>query len=284
MDENNVKILNFFNNNKITKIKDPLFVLRKVSKDYSNHLFSDVNLTVNQNDRIAIVGPNGMGKTTLLKMIIGLEETDEGNIIKNKNLRIGYLPQETHWKSLENTIEDEICSVGIKNNDLNNSYQCKGLIENFLKFFDIPEEKWRNKVKTLSGGERTKFLIAKVFACEPNLLILDEPTNHLDLETIEWLENFLLKWKGAIICVSHDIYFLDKMFNKTFELTQKGLEKYFCPYSEYLLEKEKHRKKQESKYKQQQKYLDKQQVFIDRFRYKATKAKGVQSRINNWKN
>ncbi|MCK4781433.1 ABC-F family ATP-binding cassette domain-containing protein [Candidatus Parcubacteria bacterium] len=266
--------------NKTTKIKNPVFVLRNASKSYGNQdLFSDANLTVNFNHRIAIVGPNGIGKSALLKTIIGLEELDDGNIIKNKDLKIGYLSQETHWKSLENTLSQEINSENLKENKLNNNYRYKGLVEKFLDGFGFSKESFQRKIKTLSGGERTKLALAKILAFEPNLLVLDEPTNHLDLETIEWLEELLLKWKQAIICVSHDRYFLDKICDKTFELTKKGLDKYYCAYSEHLKEKDKRFERKEREYKNQQKYFKKQQIFIDRFRAKACAAKAVRSRI-----
>ncbi|MFC1663705.1 ABC-F family ATP-binding cassette domain-containing protein [Patescibacteria group bacterium] len=260
------------------KIKNPLFTLRNISKDYAGEkLFSDINLTVSFNDRIAIVGPNGIGKSTLLRIIVGLEEPDEGKIVKNKDLRIGYLPQETHWKLLKNTLLQEINSL--KENGSNNHYRYKGLVEQFLKNFGFSKESWHRTIKTLSGGERTKLALAKILVSEPNLLVLDEPTNHLDLETIEWLERFLLNWKGAIICVSHDRYFLEKMCDKTFELIKEGLEKYYCPYSEYLKEKDKRFEKKEKEHKQQQKYLKQQQEFINRFRAKACTAGMVKSRI-----
>ena len=276
MNKDSIKILKFFYEDK-TKFKSPLFTLRGISKCYgSNELFSDVNLTVNFNDRITIVGSNGVGKSTLLKIIAGQEEEDDGNMDRNKDLRIGYLPQETHWKSLENTILQEIRSANFKGADC---HRCEGLVERLLENFGLSEKNWQRKVKTLSGGERTKLALAKILGTKPNLLILDEPTNHLDLETIEWLEQFLSNWKLAIISVSHDRCFLDRTCNKTFELTEKGLEKYYCSYSQYLEEKAGRLEKKEREYKQQEKYFKKQQVFIDRFRYKATKARAVQNRI-----
>ena len=280
MNKNNIKIPKSFYGYKVKKIKNPLFVLRNVSKSYaSQDLFSDVNLTVNPDDRIALVGRNGAGKSALLKIIIQVEEIDEGNIVKNKDLRIGYLPQETHWKSLDNTLLQEISFENLKENKDDNNYRYKGLIEQFLEDFGFSKESLQRKVKTLSGGERTKLALAKILAFNPNLLILDEPTNHLDLETIEWLEQLLSEWRQGIICVSHDRYFLDKICDKTFELSEQGLEKYYCSYSQYLKEKDKRFEIKEKKYKQQQKYFQDQQHFIDRFRYKATKARAVQSRI-----
>lgn len=281
MEKYNIKIPNVFSEmNKTAKIKNPLFVLKDISKSYfDKDLFFNINLTVNSNDRIAVVGRNGIGKSALLKIIMEIEEKDKGSIIKNKNLKIGYLPQETHWDSLKNTVLSEVNSVNSK--QLIDDRRFKVLIEYFLKNFGFSEQSWERQIKTLSGGERTRLAIIKILIFNPNLLVLDEPTNHLDLETIEWLEQFLLNWNKAIVCVSHDRYFLDKICDKTFELTKNGLEKYYCNYSGYLAEKQKKIGIQEKQYKDQQKYLKKQQKFIDRFRYKATIASRVQSRIKS---
>ena len=278
MKNTKINIPNFFYKDKIVKVKNPLFVLKNISKYYGkNKLFSDVNLVINSNDRLTIVGPNGTGKSSLLKIMIGQEDADDGNIDRNRDLRIGYLPQETHWKSLDNTVAQEMRSVELK--DEADRHRYKGLSEMLLKSFGFLKESWERKIKTLSGGQRTKLALAKILAYKPNMLVLDEPTNHLDLETIEWMEAFLADWQQAIVCVSHDRYFLDKICNKTFELSKTGLEKYYCSYSGYLEEKDARAEQKEKSYDQQQKYLKKQQVFIDRFRAKATKARAVQSRI-----
>ena len=292
---------------------DPLFTLKNVSKSYGKEeLFSDVRMKLMPGERIAIVGPNGIGKSTLLKIIIGEEEADEGTRELHRLARIGYLPQETHWDSLQNTVFEEIHSANPKMKALmdkknilekkdkevalteeeaseylqlleiyktNDGYRYEGLIERLLGDFGFAEESWKRTVATLSGGERTKLALAKVALASPNVIILDEPTNHLDIETCEWLENFLIHWNKAIVCVSHDRYFLDRVCDKTYELTHNGLEKYQCRYSDYVVEKEERRKRLEKDYKIQQNYLKQQQEFIDRFRYKATKASAVQSRI-----
>ncbi len=289
--------------------------LSKVSRNFgSREIFSGVDLVVNQKNRIAIVGPNGIGKSTLLKIIIGSSEPDNGEVYKNKNLRIGYLPQETNWSSLENKIMDEMKSADeeifglidekekyeliisdTKRSDLKNKiaeygeivgcyeankgYEYERLAEDILVKFNFSESDWDRKVKSLSGGERTRLALAKIILLKPNILVLDEPTNHLDLEMIIWLENLLTEWKMAIILISHDQHFLDLVCDKTFELSGDGLEKYYCNYSGYLKEKSKRAEKKAEAYKRQEKYLGKQNEFIERFRYKATKAKAVQSRI-----
>ncbi len=298
-----------------TPIEDFLFALNGVSKNFtSRKLFSGVDLVMQKKDRLAIIGPNGTGKSTLLKIIVGLIESDSGSVQRNKDLRIGYLPQETNWDSLENKIIIEMKSTNSKifnlirekekyeliisdskRKDLKkkineygeivNQYEARDgykyemAAEKILPEFDFPESEWERKVKSLSGGERTRLALAKIILQKPNLLILDEPTNHLDLKTISWLENILSASEIAIVTVSHDRHFLDLIFQKTFELSKNGLEKYYCNYSSYLEEKDKRAEKKKEEYKNQKKYLDKQQEFIDRFRYKATKAKAVQSRI-----
>lgn len=296
-------------------VEDPLIVLSKVSERFnSREIFKDIDLVVNQKDRIAIVGPNGMGKSTLLKIIIGLISPDGGSAERNKDLRIGYLPQETNWNSLKNPILEEmksadpaICNLikrkkeyeslladkkredikakikeyGVVTHDYEarKGYEYERLAEEILKKFNFPESGWARDVKSLSGGERTRLALAKIILCRPNILILDEPTNHLDLETIEWLENFLLGWEMSVIAVSHDHHFLDLICDKTFELTRSGLDKYYCNYSEYVREKAEKARSLEEAAKRQDKYLAKQEEFVERFRYKATKARAVQSRI-----
>lgn len=296
-------------------IDEPLVILKDVSMKFlGQEVFSDVEMIVNSGDRIAIIGPNGAGKSTLLKIIMGLMQPDNGTVTRYRDIRFGYLPQETHWDSLENEILKEAKTADTEIYDLINKkkeyeiliadtarpdlkakvaeygaithlyesskgYEYERQVEETLKKFNFPEKDWKRKVKSLSGGERTRLALAKIILCRPNILILDEPTNHLDLETIEWLESFLSEWQMALIVVSHDHQFLDKVCDKTFELTKTGIEKYYCNYSEYLVEKAENAKRQEEAFKRQEKYLNQQEEFIERFRYKATKAKAVQSRI-----
>ena len=296
-------------------INGSLVILSKVSKKFgTEEIFSGIDLVVNGSDRIAIVGPNGMGKSTLVKIILGQEEIENGDVQKNKDLSIGYLPQETHWNSLDNTIlEEMICAdkeiykliIGKRElenlmsdtkrtdmdgkikeygeivNDFENrrGYEYEELAEEVLDKFNFPNSEWERKVSSLSGGEKTRLALAKIILQKPNILILDEPTNHLDLDTINWLENFLVSWDGAIIAISHDKRFLDLICDKTFELQRGGLEKYFCNYSSYLEQRSEREKRKEEEYKRQQKYLGKQNEWVERFRYKATKARAVQSRI-----
>ncbi len=296
-------------------IDNPLVVLSGAAKTYGlQELFTGVDMVVNNDDRIAIVGPNGVGKSTLLKIIMGIEETDEGSISRNKDIRFGYLPQETAWESLENEIitemkaadkdifdainkkkEYEILLADTGRKDLkakiseygnfchkyeaSKGFEYERRAEEILEKFNFPEKDWTRKVKSLSGGERTRLALAKIILCRPNILILDEPTNHLDMETIIWLESFLAEWNMAVIAISHDKHFLDAVCDKIFELSKTGIEKYCCRYSEYLVEKAENDQKKEEAAKRQEKQLERQNDFIERFRYKATKARAVQSRI-----
>ncbi|MCK4891166.1 MAG: ABC-F family ATP-binding cassette domain-containing protein [Candidatus Pacebacteria bacterium] len=296
-------------------IEGSLVILSKVSKKFgTEELFAGIDLVVNSNDRIAIVGANGIGKSTLVKIIMKQEEIESGNVQNHKALSIGYLPQETHWNFLNNTILEEMMSADkliyelivqkrdyenlmanangtdlkerineygevVSDYEANDGYEYEEFAEEVLEKFNFSESEWERKINSLSGGEKTRLALAKIILQKPNILILDEPTNHLDLETINWLEKFLVNWNGAILAISHDKRFLDLICNKTFELQQGGLEKYYCNYSGYLKERNEREKSKVEEYKRQQKYLTEQNEWIERFRYKATKARAVQSRI-----
>lgn len=277
-------------------------------------IFSDASFNVHAQDKIAIVGQNGKGKTTLLKIIVGLTDYDEGEIDKPKNLKIGYLSQNSDFVSADNTLEKEIrtadpemCALEKKKTEIETMLETAGgeELEQALRDYEEIMEKYEScggweyeantekmlrdfrfcdadfvrKVRTLSGGEKTRLGLAKLALLEPDLLVLDEPTNHLDLETIIWLENFLANWSGAVILVSHDRYFLDKVCDKTFEIYNGKIRKFYANYSGYLAEREKAIGIEEEQYNRQQKYIGKQEKFIEKFRCKATKASAVQSRI-----
>jgi ATP-binding cassette subfamily F protein 3 len=277
-------------------------------------IFSDASFNVHEKDKIAIVGQNGKGKTTLLRIIVGLEDYDEGEIDKRKGLRIGYLSQNSDFTDMENTLEEEIRSAdeemyvlmkkkaeienrleSAKGEELEQAlrdyekimegYEARGGYdyeagtEKALKDFRFKEKNFARKVSSLSGGEKTRLGLAKLSLMDPDLLVLDEPTNHLDLETIIWLEKYLIAWEKAIILVSHDRYFLDHVTFKTFEIYNGKIRKFHTNYSGYLLERERIMETEENEYGRQQKFIKEQEKFIEKFRYKATKASAVQSRI-----
>jgi ATP-binding cassette subfamily F protein 3 len=289
--------------------------LKNIKKNIGlREIFSDACFNVHTRDKIAIVGQNGKGKTTLLKIIVGIEEYDDGEIDKRKNLKIGYLSQNSDFVSLENSLEEEIrtadtsiCEIIKRKTELENilenakgealeralndyavitekferanGYEYEALTEKMLRDFRFRDSDFSRRVKTLSGGEKTRLGFAKLALLEPDLLVLDEPTNHLDLETIIWLENFIYNWEGAVVLVSHDRYFLDKTCDKTFEIYNGKIRKFYTNYSGYLSEREKLMEIEEEQYGRQQKYFEKQERFIEKFRYKPTKASAVQSRI-----
>ncbi|MBS9775339.1 ABC-F family ATP-binding cassette domain-containing protein [Candidatus Gracilibacteria bacterium] len=290
------------------KISSNLINIQNLTKHIGNtHLFENANLKVNKTDKIALIGKNGCGKTTLLKMIIGKEgnESGSGTIELAPNLSIGYLSQDLFWKSESNTLKEEMLEVfpevteklqryeEIKDNPdcweeankLNlellemDGYRKNTIALEILKYFGFSDEQMEYNVLQLSGGEQTKVQIAKFLIMQVDLLILDEPTNHLDIEGIIFLETFCKNWKKAILSISHDIQFINNTCEKIAEISNKKIHNYPGNYEQYLEEKQKRFDKELKDYTNQQKEIARQQVYIDRFRYKATKAKGVQSRI-----
>lgn len=289
--------------------------LKNIKKSIGlREIFSDASFNVHAKDRIAIVGQNGKGKTTLLRIIVGLEEYDAGEIDKPKKLRIGYLSQNSDFSSEDNTLEEEIRSADSRMYDIirrkadietrletargeeleqalgayeavmeefenADGYGYEAGTEKTLRDFRFHDKDFCRAVNSLSGGEKTRLGLAKLSLQDPDLLILDEPTNHLDLDTIIWLENYLLGWDKAVILVSHDRYFLDKVCEKTFEIYNGKIRKFYTNYSGYLEQRDRVMEAEENEYERQQKFIERQERFIEKFRYKATKASAVQSRI-----
>lgn len=263
--------------------------VNKLSKDFGfDQLFKDVSFTLNEGETISIVGPNGCGKSTLLRMIAGLEKIDSGSVNIKKGAKVAYLDQtgssfdddrrvyeilKDAFKDL-NSMEERIGLLQsfLDNNTYGDNYDvilekyCK-LVEKFsqlggydiktninivtegLKFTNSMLEQSYNK---LSGGEKTLVQLAKALLIKPDLFLLDEPTNHLDIERIEWLENYIKSFKGAMVIVSHDRYFLDKISNKILSLDFGSAKVYSTNYTNYLKEKERDFEKQLANYKDQQ--------------------------------
>jgi ATP-binding cassette subfamily F protein 3 len=208
-----------------------LFKIENVSHNFGNQdIFYDVNLSVYENDRIALIGPNGSGKTTLLRIINGEIEPLEGNVLRTKNLKLGYLKQfrademdlslfEYVLKEIERNINDEM-----KNK----------LVRSVLKGMGFEENEWNRKIKSLSGGELTRLALGRVLAGDYNLLILDEPTNHLDIYSINWLINYLKNFKGALIFVSHDRKFIKELANRFWEINNFKVWDFPGNYDQYL--------------------------------------------------
>jgi ATP-binding cassette, subfamily F, member 3 len=282
----------------------------------SRTLFENVSFRIAGKDRIAFVGSNGAGKSTLLKIIAGLQQRDSGAVAITKHTTIGYLPQEAslfEGKTLYdevysaaddlNKIQDELSDTEseLKNFqdtnsedylDLLNEYselqerfllldgfRLKSKIEKILVGLGFEQNDFERYTDEFSGGWQMRITLAKLLLKNPSILLLDEPTNHLDFESLLWVENYLQYYNGAVILVSHDKNFLDNITKKTFEISLGNVMEYNGNYSFYVIEKDKRREMLESQFENQQKYLKQQEKFIERFRYKSTKARAVQSRI-----
>lgn len=205
--------------------------INSLSKEYLDHqVLTDISFTINSEDRIGLIGINGSGKTTLLKLLSGVETPDNGQIIKNsKNLEIGYIPQVTDFPISKNIIEGLTISLGLDNNEI---YKINIALDK-LNINDLALKPFN----TLSSGQKTKIYLARLLIQKPDVLLLDEPTNHLDIESLEWLENYLKNYQGAILVVSHDRKFLDNTVTKILELENGKIKTYGGNYSFYRQQK-----------------------------------------------
>lgn len=279
-------------------------------------LLKDVSFLIKSKDRIGLVGNNGAGKTTLLKIITGLQLPDSGTIQKPSGITIAYLPQQMrHVDSktlfgevktafsqileLENRIyqlnreieartdyhSDEYLGLINKVSDMTTKIEIMGAakmneqIEKTLFGLGFKPTDLPRQTREFSGGWRMRIELAKMLLQRPDLLLLDEPTNHLDIESIQWIEEFLSDYAGAVIIISHDRAFLNNVTNRTIEISLGRIYDYKVSYSKYIVLRKEHRQQQLAAYKNQQKFITDTQQFIERFRYKATKAVQVQSRI-----
>ena len=285
----------------------------KIERSFAGEvLFDNINLQVDERDRIALVGKNGAGKSTLLKILFGEEEPTSGEINKKKDISLSYLAQDSRFES-ENTIYDEMLHVFddlrstekqlrqmelemgektgadlenlMSNYDLlsENFRQAGGFtyeadIRSILNGFKFDESMWQMKIAELSGGQNTRLALAKMLLEKPNLLVLDEPTNHLDIDTIAWLENYLINYSGALIIVSHDRYFLDKVATITLDLTKHSLDRYVGNYSSFVEQKEQKLLTEAKNYEKQQKEIAALEDFVNRNLVRASTTKRAQSR------
>ena len=267
-------------------------------------ILENVSFTVNEGDKVGIIGVNGTGKTTLFKILSGIYGYDSGDIYLGKGVEIGYLEQNTNFHS-EGTIFEEVLEVfkdliemetylrdlevKIANESSNpnskelekimneysnklekfselNGYGYKSEAKGVLKGLGFSDEDMDKKINILSGGEKTRVLLAKLLLKNPSLLLLDEPTNHLDSEAIEWLEVFLKQYKGTVIIISHDRYFLDQVVNRVFEIHNKKLRTYNGNYSKFIELSKVEKELEIKKFEDQQKEIKKQEESIDRLK------------------
>lgn len=244
-----------------------------ISKSFgSNEIIKDANFLVNEHEKVAIVGVNGAGKTTLLKILTGEERADSGNVILAKDAKLGYLRQINNVDSTLSIIDElytviehilnmekrmlemqeqmqhlsgeELEALYSSYTALTHSYElmdgyaAKSKVIGILKGLGFNENDFERKINTLSGGQKTRVFLAKLLLEEPDIILLDEPTNHLDLRSIEWLESYLLNYKGAVIIVSHDRYFLDKIVSKVIDIENAEVQMYSGNYSDFSAKKQ----------------------------------------------
>lgn len=290
--------------------------LLNISVQFSgDYLFKEVNLRINPSDKIALVGANGAGKTTLFKIISGVQQPESGKILMQKGITIGYLPQEVVVHSGKPLFDEVKSSLALINNlnveenritkYLNDSslpeserdelilklgsihhkmeevgyYGIDSEIEKVLIGLGFGEKEFAKPTNEFSGGWQMRIALAKLLLSNHDILLLDEPTNHLDIDSLEWLIGYLKGFTGSLLVISHDKHFVNEITTKTLEIYLNKVSYYNGNYDAYLRFKEERDSQLEARYLQQQKKIRETEKFIERFRYKATKAKQVQSRI-----
>ena len=254
-----------------------------LSIEYSSRpILDDITFLVNPRDRIALVGKNGAGKTTLLRLLAGVETPTAGRISKMGDITIGYLPQVMMHVDGKTLREDVMSVLG----DKARGEEARGEEARFIAEMDrtiiglgFERKDFDRPCSEFSGGWRMRIELAKILLQHPDLLLLDEPTNHLDIESIQWLEEFLKTNGNALVLVSHDRAFLDNVTTRTIEITLGRIYDYNVPYPQFKVLRQERHEQQVRAYQNQQKMIQETEDFIERFRYKATKAVQVQSRI-----
>ena len=278
-------------------------------------LFQELDWLITPHDRVGLVGANGTGKTTLLKVLAGTESLDYGTITQQRGIQSGYLPQDglslsgrtvfaeclsvfEHVHQMQREQEElarrmaEVDHASTEYQQIaerfhriqaeiqaRDGYTIEAEVGTVLNGLGFKKEDWQRRTEEFSGGWQMRIALAKLLLQKPNLLLLDEPTNHLDLETRNWLEQYLVNYPYAYVLISHDRYFLDVTVKKTAEIWNKQVFFYSGNYEKYLAQKAERRAQLEAAYANQKEKIDQLEAFINRFRYQATKAKQVQSRI-----
>ncbi|MCH8557488.1 MAG: ABC-F family ATP-binding cassette domain-containing protein [Balneolia bacterium] len=280
-------------------------------------IFSKLNFQASKGDRIGLVGPNGAGKTTLLRLIAGRYEPEQGSVNLQKDSKVGFLEQDVLEISLDQSvrefalhafdevkdIEKRLNEIGLKISEqtdyesegymklleemerLNNRFvmlegdRIESKTEEVLEGLGFSTEELSQPLERFSGGWRMRAVLAKLLLQRPDVLMLDEPTNHLDIDSIEWLEQYLKTYEGAVVIVSHDRFFLNRMVTQIAELRNKKIFTYTGNYDKFEVQRQEQVEQQQREFEAQQKEIAETERFIERFRYKATKAKQVQSRV-----
>ena len=285
----------------------------KIERSFAGDvLFDNINLQVDERDRIALVGRNGAGKSTLLKILVGEESPTSGEVNRKRDLTLSYLAQDSRFES-DRTIFEEMLSVfdDLRTTErklrameeqmadlmgpafdklladydrlsedfrVSGGFSYESDIKAILNGFKFDQSMWDMKIEELSGGQNTRLALAKMLLEKPELLVLDEPTNHLDIDSIAWLENYLTNYQGALIIVSHDRYFLDKVATVTLDLTPHSLDRYVGNYSKFMDLKAEKLATEEKNYEKQQKEIAKLEDFVQRNIVRASTTKRAQAR------
>jgi ATP-binding cassette subfamily F protein 3 len=288
--------------------------IEAIGKSYAGQpILRDLSWRIPDRERIGLVGPNGAGKTTLCRLLAGVEEPDEGRIVRPRETTVGYLPQEAAgnpegsvlaevlagfadvWQ-VEREMEDvaarlaaatgaESAALTARYGDLQHRFEALGgyrletEANTILSGLGFRPPEFSRPLSEFSGGWRMRAMLARLLLQRPSLLLLDEPTNHLDIESLEWLESFLADYEGTVVIVSHDRYFLNRMVTSIAELAPSGLTVYPGDYDEYLVQRQARRELLEAQARNQAKRIAEIERFIERFRYQASKARQVQSRV-----
>ena len=294
-----------------------LATLSNIEKTFGKRvIFEGLNLNVEQGERIGFIGPNGAGKTTLFKVLTGDVVADTGLVAIAKSAKVGHLSQDPTFDENGTVIDEaelafsELHDLAHRLRDIEHEMagQSGEILEKTLRLYQTTQhdfeiaggyawrhrleatllgvglgrETWEQQVSTLSGGQRSRLALARLLISEPDLLLLDEPTNHLDLAAIEWLENYLLEFTGAVVLISHDRYLLDRLSTRIVWLTQRRLQSYPGNYSAFVQQRELQEMSQQRAFDQQQETIEKQKEFIRRFGagQRSKEAKGREKRLN----